>query len=154
MTVDMEKQGRLDEDDSRGTSMLDGRAPATPPLALRRSLSRHTYRGGEKTLANKPDDVDAEVWLEASSVTGIKERKVSPPPFTARGTDPARDRTPLRHEDTRADHALFFCPSRSQQLTCMSLSLPGAGVEKSQEPHADPLSLDAPPQGGRRLLSC
>ena len=74
MTVDVEKQNRLD-DSSRRTSNTE---VGSAPLALRRSLSRHTYKGGEKTLANKPDDVDAEVWLEASSVAGIKERKVRP----------------------------------------------------------------------------
>ncbi|GAA5846776.1 hypothetical protein JCM9279_004438 [Rhodotorula babjevae] len=73
MTVDVEKQNRLD-DSSRRTSNTE---VGSAPLALRRSLSRHTYKGGEKTLANKPDDVDAEVWLEASSVAGIKERKLT-----------------------------------------------------------------------------
>ncbi|GAA6010241.1 hypothetical protein JCM10207_005683 [Rhodosporidiobolus poonsookiae] len=44
------------------------------PLAPTKSRnSQH----GERTLANKPDGVDAAVWLETSSVAGVKERKLS-----------------------------------------------------------------------------
>lgn len=49
-------------------------AGAVAPLAPVKS--RDWIPVNKRTLENKPSDVDPVIWLEESSVIGIKERKV------------------------------------------------------------------------------
>ncbi|BGP12279.1 hypothetical protein JCM10213v2_000192 [Rhodosporidiobolus nylandii] len=66
MSYDPEKQR---QHNATGASMENGY-----PLAP--TKSRNSQHGLKHTLSNKPDDVSERIWLEESSVTGIKERKV------------------------------------------------------------------------------
>ncbi|GAA5923456.1 uncharacterized protein JCM15063_003652 [Sporobolomyces koalae] len=71
MVVDSEAAYPRDE---KTTSNSFGRE-ATQPLAP--TKSRSSYKGGPHTLDNKPDDVDAAIWMEEVSVVGVQERKLS-----------------------------------------------------------------------------
>lgn len=63
---DLEKQHSRHSTRSTG-----GGTPLAP------TKSRDLIPIEKRTLSNKPDDVDPVIWMEESSVVGIKERKVS-----------------------------------------------------------------------------
>lgn len=58
----------------KGSRHQDGQ-----PLAP--TKSRMSFKNEPHTLENKPDDVDAAIWLEEVTVVGVQERKVSLYPF-------------------------------------------------------------------------
>lgn len=61
----------LEKQHSRHSTRSTGGTPLAP------TKSRDLVPIEKRTLSNKPDDVDPVIWMEESSVVGIKERKVS-----------------------------------------------------------------------------
>lgn len=62
----------LEKQHSRRTPNEKGGNPLEPV----RTKSREWLPLDKRTPENKPDDVDPNIWMEESSVVGIKERKV------------------------------------------------------------------------------
>ncbi|GAA6023725.1 hypothetical protein JCM8202_003154 [Rhodotorula sphaerocarpa] len=62
----------LEKQHSRRTPNEKGGNPLEPV----RTKSRDWLPLDKRTLENKPDDVDPNIWMEESSVVGIKERKL------------------------------------------------------------------------------
>ncbi|GAA5999879.1 uncharacterized protein JCM10292_003519 [Rhodotorula paludigena] len=75
MVANLEKQHGLGDERSRSPT-LGPEDNALAPTKSRQSFRAYNEKT-KRTLSNKPDDVDAAIWLEEASVTGIKERKLS-----------------------------------------------------------------------------
>lgn len=59
----------------RNEKRISPHSTQSQPLAP--TKSRSSFKDEPHTLANKPDDVDAAIWMEEVSVVGVQERKVS-----------------------------------------------------------------------------